>query len=76
MSKGYDHLPKELNVPVECTSCGNLFQLFGPDDLSDMCDCADPTFKIYVSDAGKYAGFLEKFIDLAPEMLPGQEAGE
>lgn len=68
MVEGFEHVPQEMNVPVECTGCGHLFQLFGPDDLSDMCQC-DAPFRIFVSDAGKYTGVLEMFVDTAEDTL-------
>ena len=68
MPDDFSHLPPELNVPFECSSCGSIFQLFGPEDGSDLCDCPEPIYRIYVSDAGKYTQFLERFIDLAVDV--------
>lgn len=69
MVDGYEQVPQEMNVPIECTSCGSLFQLFGPEDGSDLCECEDPMFRIFVSDAGKYAPVLEVFVDTAEDRL-------
>lgn len=71
----YDHLPPEMNVPFECTSCGALMRLFGPEDGSDLCPCENPVYRIFVSDAGKYAPFLEMFIDTAEGVLREEGQG-
>jgi len=68
VSSPYDHMPQEMNVPFECTSCGSLFQMFGPEDGSDLCDC-NAVFRIFISDAGKYAPVLEVMVDTAEDEL-------
>lgn len=68
MSEDFSHLPQQMNIPFECVSCGTLFSLFGPEDGSDLCDCPEPMFKLYVSDAGPYQPFVERLVDLAESL--------
>lgn len=58
MSDELDRARNKLNVPIECTGCGGLFTLLGPDDMSDLCEC-DAVWRLYVSDAGEYAPVLD-----------------
>lgn len=69
MTDDYSHLPPELNVPFECSECGSIFSLFGPEDGSDLCDCEGGMYKVYISDAGRYMPVVELLMDKAEEVL-------
>lgn len=74
MHEQFSHLPEQMNVPIECSACGYMSSLLASrEDLSDLCDC-NASFRIYISDAGPYAGILESVLDNLDEPSAWAEA--